>query len=145
MELELGLKITRTRNDITSTSDLRISKHPFGPVFMYTETDQMFILIAHLKGFRRQDIFIEINKDGNRIAISGEKPVQEMVLIGWIMCKKQVDIKAFRKVFSIPDAVDLERIKAKYNEQESTLRIIMKKKFKGISGVAIEEQCTGPI
>lgn len=50
MELELGLKITRTRDDITSTSDLRISRHPFGPVFMYTETDQMFILIAHLKG-----------------------------------------------------------------------------------------------
>ena len=50
MELELGLKITHTRDDITSTADLRIIKDPFGPVFLSRETDQMFILIAHLKG-----------------------------------------------------------------------------------------------
>ncbi|XVE55151.1 hypothetical protein DITRI_Ditri03aG0137100 [Diplodiscus trichospermus] len=140
MELELGLKITHTRDDITSTADLRISKDPFGPVFLSRETDHMFILIAHLKGFRRENIFIEINEDGNRIAISGEKPVQEMVMIGWIMCKKEVEIKAFRKVFRIPDVVDLERIKAKFNEQESTLRIIMKKKVNGICGVGIDEE-----
>lgn len=73
------------------------------------------------------------------MAISGEKPVQEMMMIGWIMCKKEVEIKGFRKVFRIPDVVDLERIKAKYIEEESTLRIVMKKKVKGICGVKIEE------
>ena len=61
-------------------------------------------------------------------------------MIGWILCKKEVEIKAFKKVFRIPDVVDLERIKAKYNEEESTLRIIMKKKVKGICGVGLEEE-----
>ncbi|BBH08900.1 HSP20-like chaperones superfamily protein [Prunus dulcis] len=89
--------------------------------------------------YRRQHIEIDINEDGTHIAISGKKPVQEKVMIRWIMHKKEVEIRSFRKVFRIPDGVVLDRIKAKFKEHESTLTIVMPKSEKGIRGVGIEE------
>ncbi|RDY14476.1 hypothetical protein CR513_00465, partial [Mucuna pruriens] len=49
MDLELGLKITKTRDDIASISEYRLAKDKAGPVFQTRETNTMFILIAHLK------------------------------------------------------------------------------------------------
>lgn len=54
MELELGLKITHTRDDQTSTTDLHVTRDPSGPVFVSKEIDTMFILQGHLKGFMIQ-------------------------------------------------------------------------------------------
>ena len=51
MEVELGLKITRTRDETTSISDFQFAKDRAGPLFLSKETDGMFILTAHLKGF----------------------------------------------------------------------------------------------
>ena len=48
MDLELGLKITKTRDDIASISEYRLAKA--GPIFQSRETNTMFILTAHLKG-----------------------------------------------------------------------------------------------
>lgn len=48
MDLELGLKITKTRDDIASISEYRLAKA--GPVFQSRETNTAFILTAHLKG-----------------------------------------------------------------------------------------------
>ncbi|KAF8411624.1 hypothetical protein HHK36_004182 [Tetracentron sinense] len=138
MELELGLKITKTRDDIT-TSDLRIAKDHAGALFFSRETEAMFILTAHLKGFRRESIKIDINEDGTQIAISGEKPIQEVVMVRWIMYKKEVEIKGFRKIFRIPDGVVLDRIKAKFNEEDTILSIFMPKSVKGVQGIGIEE------
>lgn len=50
MELELGLKITQTRDDVRSTADLRISKGAGGVLFFSRETDAMFVLTGHLRG-----------------------------------------------------------------------------------------------
>lgn len=82
---------------------------------------------------------IEINEDGTRIAISGEKPVQEMVMVGWIMYKKETEMRGFRKVFKIPDGVILDKINARFNEEESVLTISMPKAVKGIRGGGVEE------
>lgn len=71
--------------------------------------------------------------------VSGEKPVQEMVMIGWVVYKKRVEIRGFRKVFKIPEGVVLDQIKAKFNEEESSLTIVMPKLKKGTHGVGIEE------
>ena len=71
--------------------------------------------------------------------MSGEKPVQEMVMIGWVVYKKRVEIRGFRKVFKIPEGVVLDQIKAKFNEEESSLTIVMPKLEKGTHGVGIEE------
>ncbi|KAF5735351.1 hypothetical protein HS088_TW15G00853 [Tripterygium wilfordii] len=139
MELELALKITRTRDDITSLSDLRISKDPHGPLFVSRETNTMFVLIAHLKDYRGDNIDIKINEDGSRIEIAGAKPVEEMVLKRWIMWNKKLKLRTFKKVFRVPDGVVLDKIKAKFNEEDSALTITMPKMVKGIVGVAIEE------
>ena len=51
MEVELGLKITRIKDDTTSISDFQFAKDRAGPVFLSKETDATFTLTAHLKGF----------------------------------------------------------------------------------------------
>ncbi|XP_021760640.1 uncharacterized protein LOC110725477 [Chenopodium quinoa] len=139
MELELDLKITTTKGDPHST-DFRIAKDRAGPVFLSRETETTFILTAHLRGFKREDVKIDINEDGTLISISGEKAVQEMVMKGWVMHKNEPNLKSFIKVFKIPLEVLLDRIKANYNDDESTLTIYMPKQNEGIMiGGGIEE------
>ncbi|KAF6163384.1 hypothetical protein GIB67_029233 [Kingdonia uniflora] len=137
MEFELGLKISKTSESLTST-DFRITKDRAGPLFFSKETKTMFILIVNLKGFKREKIKIKINEDGSQITISGEKPVQEIVMVRWTMYK-EVEIMGFRKVFRIPHGVVLDRIKAKFNDEEAVLSVFMPKLIKGIQGVRIEE------
>ena len=60
-------------------------------------------------------------------------------MMGWLMHRKEVDVVGFNKVFKIPDGVNLDGIKAKYDEEEWTLNIFMPKLVKGICGVRIEE------
>ncbi|PNY16809.1 class I heat shock protein [Trifolium pratense] len=137
MEVELGLKITRTIDDKTSISDFQFAKDRAGPVFLSKETDSTFTLTAHLKGYKKENIDIIINKDGTKLSVSGEKEVQEMQMIPF---KKELKIKGFRKKFKIPNEVILDRIKAKYNEEEGVLTIVMPKIAKGVfCGVGIEE------
>ncbi|XP_028089786.1 titin homolog [Camellia sinensis] len=138
MELELGLKISRNVDDLT-TANLVIAKDRAGPAFVSRETDTMFILTAHLKGYKREYIKIEINEDGTQIAINGEKPVQETVMVGWKVYKNEIEMRGFKKVFKIPDGVNLDKIKARFKEEESTLTISMPKLVKGISGIRVEE------
>lgn len=138
MELELGLKLARVADEFSS-ADLLIAKDRAGPLFLSTETDSLFILTAHLKGFMKRDVKIEINEDGTQIVISGEKIIQESVYVGWKLHKKETEAKGFRKAFKIPDGVILDKIKAEFDEDESSLTISMPKKEKGIYGFSIEE------
>ncbi|XP_073220262.1 uncharacterized protein [Cicer arietinum] len=138
MELELGLKITKTIDDNASTSQYQFIKD-IGPIFQSRETNTMFILTAHLKGYKKEAIDIKISKDGSKISISGEKPIQEMVMMGWVMHKKMVNVKGFNKVFKIPNGVNLDKIKANYNEEEWMLNVVMPKLVKGICGLKIGE------
>ncbi|KAG6419736.1 hypothetical protein SASPL_116248 [Salvia splendens] len=139
MELELGLKLTNAADEFAS--DFLIAKDRAGPVFVSRETDTAFFLLtAHLKGYKRRNIKIDINEDGSLIGIGGEKHVQETVMVGWKLYKKETETKGFKKVFRIPQGVILDKIKATFNEDESTLSITMPKKAKGIrGGTAIEE------
>ncbi|KAL2467908.1 uncharacterized protein Fot_51433 [Forsythia ovata] len=138
MELEWGLKLNRVVDGFSST-EFKFAKDRGGPVFFSSETDSVFILTLHLKGFTKQNIKIDINEDGTLIAITGEKQVQGTVLEGWKMYRKYNEIKGFKKVFRIPDEVILDKINAKFNEDESMLTISMPKKVKGIRGTGIEE------
>ncbi|KAI3857289.1 hypothetical protein MKX03_003131 [Papaver bracteatum] len=140
MELEIGLKITKTKDDGNlTTSNLKITKDGNGPVFVSSETESMFILTAHLKGYRRERIKIDINEDGTLISISGDKTIQEMVMVRWTMYKKEAEITGFKKNFRIPNGVKLNKIKARFNQEETILSIFMPKLKKGIQGVGIEE------
>lgn len=100
------------------------------------------MLICHVDvanaGYKKENIDININKDGTKISVSGEKEVQEMQMIPF---KKELKTKGFRKKFKIPDGVVLDRIKAKYYEEDRVLTIVMPKTemAKGMCGVGIEE------
>jgi len=63
-----------------------------------------------------------------------------MVLVKWVEWKKETEIKEFKKVFRIPDIVILDKIKARFNEEDGTLTVTMPKKVKGITGLKIEEE-----
>ncbi|KAL0701977.1 hypothetical protein Bca4012_058099 [Brassica carinata] len=139
MELELGLKITRARDDVSSSTDFKVSRDVFGQLWHSRETDSVFILTLHLKGFKKDGIDTEINKEGDRITIRGRKQVEEMVLIKWVEWKTEKDVKEFKKVFWIPNIVNLDKIKAKFNEEYGTLTVMFPKKVKGITGLKIEE------
>ncbi|CAE5964377.1 unnamed protein product [Arabidopsis arenosa] len=132
MELELGLKITRTKDDVSSSTDFRVTSDSFGHLSLSRETNSVFFLILHLKGFKKEGIDIEINKEGNRIKISGRKQVEEMVLVKWVEWKKATEIKEFKKVFRIPEIVNLDKIKARFNEEDGTLTVTMRFKKEGI-------------
>ncbi|CAH2067638.1 unnamed protein product [Thlaspi arvense] len=63
-----------------------------------------------------------------------------MVLIKWVQWKKDAEVREFKKVFRIPEIVNLDKIKARFNEEDGTLTVTMPKKIKGISGLKIEEE-----
>ncbi|KAL8199979.1 hypothetical protein R6Q57_013547 [Mikania cordata] len=102
--------------------DLSISKNV---AFNTDQTDSMFILTFNIQkgGYRRKDINIEINEDGSRITISGENPNS-----------------SFHKTFIIPEGVVLDKIKARFDQQQSRLTIRMPKLVKGMmNGIGIQE------
>ncbi|KAK9740833.1 hypothetical protein RND81_03G063900 [Saponaria officinalis] len=137
MELELGLKIIKNLDDVCT--DFRFAKDRGGTIFVSNETEVMFILTANLRGYRMENIKIDINDDATLITISGEKLVQEMVMEGLILHKKEIEMKRFTKVFQIPSGVILDQVNARFNEIDSTLTIYMPKLNKGIIGGGIQE------
>ncbi|GJT22632.1 inactive protein restricted TEV movement 2 [Tanacetum coccineum] len=84
------------------------------------ECRQIILLFA---GYGRRDIKIEINEDGTSITISGEKPM----------------MRGFSKTFSIPEGVVLDKVKARFDQDDSRLTIRMPKSVKGITETGIEE------
>lgn len=92
-----------------------------------------------ISGYRKQNIKIEINEDGTLIIIRGEKVIQETLMVGWKLLKKETEKREFKKAFKIPDGVILDEIKAKFNDDEYMLTISIPKKVKGIRGHSIEE------
>ncbi|MCD7459736.1 hypothetical protein HAX54_041823 [Datura stramonium] len=138
MEMEMGLKVTRVADEFSS-AEFQFAKDRGGPLFQSTETDTMFILTVHLKGYIQKNIKVDINEEGTIIAIRGEKPVQETVMVGWKLIKKDVEIRKFSKAFKIPDGVILDKIKARFDEEKSILTVKMPKKVKGILGIEFVE------
>ncbi|PWA55382.1 inactive protein RESTRICTED TEV MOVEMENT 2 [Artemisia annua] len=116
MDFKLDLKL---QNEV----DLSISKDERLVVFTTQQTDSMFILTSHLKGYGRRDIKIEINEDGSSITISGEKPM----------------MRGFSKTFRIPKGVVLDKVKARFDQDESRLTIRMPKSVKGFTETGIQE------
>ncbi|RVW48970.1 hypothetical protein CK203_095644 [Vitis vinifera] len=108
MEVELEINITPT-NLPPITKD---------PVFLSTEADTLFILIANLKGYQKEKLKIDKNEDGTQIAVSGEK-------VG------STSLQPFRRMAfrATPQA--------KFNEKESVLWIFMPKSITEVSGVGV--------
>lgn len=142
--LEMDTELMKVADEFACFGLLK-PKDRFSPSFWTQETDSMFIINAQLKGYRRTNIKVERNEDGSRITVSGEKPVQDMLMIGGKVVKKNIEMQGFRKSFKILQGVVLDKIKVKFNEDDSKLMIQIPKATKGFMGVAIDELKTEEI
>ncbi|KAM7507899.1 hypothetical protein LguiA_018352 [Lonicera macranthoides] len=140
METEFGIgsEMNKVFSDFESAHHL-MAKSTAGPDFSSRETDSMFILSAHLKGYRGEDIKVEIVKDWTILTISGEYPIKESVMVETKVIKKETTRRRFKKAFRIPPRVVLNQIKARFNKYESLLTISMPKSLKEHHGIVIEE------
>ncbi|KAL8134455.1 uncharacterized protein LOC141710922 [Apium graveolens] len=129
MDVELGLELAKCLDEFVSAS----------PIFISGETDIMFILTAILKGYTRDLIKIDVNDYARSIVISGEKPVQDMVMVGWKVYKKETKMMGFTKAFIIPDGVIIDQIKARFNKENFKLTVAMPKMVKGVKGIKVKE------
>ncbi|KAK1361310.1 SHSP domain-containing protein [Heracleum sosnowskyi] len=129
MDVELGLKLAKCLDEFVSTT----------PIFISGETDIMFILTSVLKGYTRELVKIDVNDYARSIVISGEKPVQDMVMVGWKVYKKEIKMMGFTKAFMIPDGVIIDQIKARFNKENFKLTVAMPKMVKGVKGIRIKE------
>ncbi|KAI3689356.1 hypothetical protein L2E82_47311 [Cichorium intybus] len=125
--------------DEFSEFDLLKPKDRPGSHFRTQETDSVFILSVQLEGYKRTDIKVMKNKDGSIITICGEKPVQDMLMVGGKVIKKDIKIQRFGISFKVPQGVVLDKAKARFNEDVSGLIIRMPKATKGFMGMRIEE------
>ncbi|KAK6938265.1 Alpha crystallin/Hsp20 domain [Dillenia turbinata] len=126
MELELGLKSTETRENVSS-ADPSILKDLAAPPCFFRETETMFILTAQLKGFEAELIKFSINQEGTQVTLEGEKTAEEMLMAGFETHGKRVEYKIFSETLEIPDRVVPSQIKMKFNHEDSNLTILMPK------------------
>jgi len=83
------------------------------------ETPEALIVIVDVPGFRRKDVRVEVDEEGNLI-IRGERSDNEMEEItkeGGRLDTTQSGRRTFRKVISIPENVNVEDITAKLKNQ----------------------------
>ncbi|KAF5807669.1 putative alpha crystallin/Hsp20 domain, HSP20-like chaperone [Helianthus annuus] len=116
-----------------------------GPHLHTQETESMFILTVELKGYTRSNIKVESNEDGNRIKISGQKPFQDMLIVGGRVVKKDIEMRGFQKWFEVPKGVIYNQVNAVFNEDDSELVIRMPKVTQGVTGAQVEELKTEEI
>ncbi|XP_020107224.1 histone acetyltransferase KAT6B-like, partial [Ananas comosus] len=117
MEVELGVQITRPVGDLT---------------FASTETDAVFVLFAHLPGFIKDEIEVELNEAGTEISISsrgetGERSFIEAEISGRLKISHEESLEGFRKAFPIPNNVVLGRIEVGFEEEEGILIVLLPK------------------
>ncbi|KAK9080778.1 hypothetical protein SSX86_000536 [Deinandra increscens subsp. villosa] len=119
--------------------DLFKPKAQPAPHFDTQETESMFILTLQLKGYTRTNIKVERNEDWSRITISGEKPFQDMLMVGGKVLKKDIEMRGFQRSFKVPQGVIFDRIIVGFDEDDSKLVVRMPKATKGLTGARVEE------
>ncbi|CAL9749788.1 unnamed protein product [Musa acuminata subsp. burmannicoides] len=128
MELELDLSVTGATRNLA---------------FASTETEAVFVLLAHLPaGLVREKIEVSVNEEGTEISISGggDKSAVETVVGRRLRLRNEFEINPFRKVFRIPSGVALDQIDAGFYEEGDILVILMPKSVRGnAAGIAIPE------
>ncbi|GLJ55692.1 hypothetical protein SUGI_1196360 [Cryptomeria japonica] len=101
---------------IKRRSSLRFVEPEFEPNFEWMDTPGAHALVAELPGFKNEDVKVQLDNQGNLI-ISGERFVEEMILVeGNWRPRKRPGFK-FRKVFSIPENVNTTNIATRFENE----------------------------
>lgn len=91
----------------------------FEPTVRTEKTPEACIVIADLPGFRKEDLRVQVDSQGN-IIISGErrgKEIQETMKVGGRLEKMHIGGNRFRKVINVPRNLNFEAITAKYSNE----------------------------
>ena len=95
------------------------------PKTNFLEEKESYILILAIPGVLRSDLRIELNKGQVLVSYTGGKSVS-----GEMYVRKEFDMHHFERSFWIPEAVDLNKISANY--ENGILRITLPKKNESI-------------
>ncbi|MEN3008981.1 Hsp20/alpha crystallin family protein [Pseudothermotoga sp.] len=118
---ELQREIDRLFEDFfTPTIGRRFDVYTFTPDIDVYETDKEIVIEAEVPGMERKDITVKV--EGNVLKISGEKKLERE--------KKDRNYRVyersygkFERCLALPDYVDAEKIKAKYEDGVLTITI----------------------
>ncbi|XP_071694285.1 uncharacterized protein [Rutidosis leptorrhynchoides] len=138
MALKFDPKLMKVADEFADFDLLKPKSQP-GPEFQSQETESNYIITVYLEGYRRTNINVERTEDGSRIIIKGGKPFQDMLNVAGKVVKKHVEMRGFQKSFRVPQGVVLNKIHARFDENDSKLVIRMPKATKGLIGAKIEE------
>ncbi|KAI3686057.1 hypothetical protein L1987_79727 [Smallanthus sonchifolius] len=138
MTHQFNTKLMKVADEFADFDLLKPKAQP-GPHIRTQETKSMFILTIQLNGYTHTNIKVEINEDGSRITIIGQKPFQDMLMVGGKVVQKDIEMRGFRKSFKVPQGVAFDQVNARFNEDDSELVIQMPKVTKGLVGAQTEE------
>ncbi|GLJ29291.1 hypothetical protein SUGI_0577540 [Cryptomeria japonica] len=111
-----GRQADRPGSLLRRRSSLRLVEPEFEPNFESIDTPEAHVLVAELPGFKNEDAKVQLDDHGNLI-ISGERSVEEMILVeGNWRPRKRPGFK-FRKVFTIPENVDTTNIATRFENE----------------------------
>lgn len=126
-------RLTQTRDDFEKLWNLGVQRLITGDeglvsgkwtplVDIYEDRDQ-YTLEAELPGLTREDFDIKV--DHHSLTLSGERKFERQTESGDYK-RVERSYGAFTRVFTLPDAVDTEKVSAEY--KDGLLRIVLPKK-----------------
>ncbi len=92
----------------------------FSPAFEVKETKDSYVFTADLPGVAEKDL--EITRTGNRLKMSGKRE-QEHEEKGESFYARERSYGSFTRSFTLPDGVDLERIRAELKSGVLTVAV----------------------
>ncbi|CAA6667650.1 unnamed protein product [Spirodela intermedia] len=125
MEVEYGVKVARPAQELSYDS---------------LETETAFVLLVHLPGERQDRDRGERGTKGADHQRGGRKSTQEHAITRRVRLRREEEIGRFRKVFSIPEDVDLRGIEAEFDEDEEILLVHLPRTRGAVAGARIEER-----
>lgn len=84
------------------------------PAVNIRETDDSFVVEVAAPGMKKSDF--DINLDNNLLTISSEHKVEDESSDNGNYTRREFSYTSFRRTFTLPDSVDAEAIKARYND-----------------------------
>ncbi|MEM1202466.1 MAG: Hsp20/alpha crystallin family protein [Acidobacteriota bacterium] len=93
----------------------------FAPAMDIVETDDAFVATADLPGIEKDAI--EISLDDGMLSISGERTQEHVEGEGTNFRRIERSFGGFRRAFTLPQGVDLEKVKAEFANGVLTLTL----------------------
>ena len=125
--------VSKTTGGDMGKAPKMIHKRLFPPLDIH-ESDERFIIILDLSGFNQENINLEIDEDGERLRIEGNRETESYEGFELV---EEGRVKSFKKSIELPEPVKTEEIKAEYSKGSLILKF---EKAKISGGKTIEIQ-----